>query len=235
MSDHHHHHHHHENHNKSSASLRDFVLGMSDGLTVPFALAAGLSGAVDSTAIIVTAGLAEIVAGAISMGLGGYLGAKTEKEYYESEERREHREVELVPHVERKEVEDIFRAYGVLEPELTSIVGTICDHPQKWVDFMMRYELGLEKPDPKRLLQSPLIIGGAYVVGGMVPLAPYIFMNHVSQALPVSAAVSLIALVAFGAFKGYFTGQKMWAAALQTAFIGSLAAIAAFTIAKLVT
>jgi len=228
-------HHHHEHHSSSSASLRDFVLGMSDGLTVPFALAAGLSGAVDSPVIIVTAGLAEIVAGAISMGLGGYLSAKTEKEYYESEERREQREVELVPHVETKEVEDIFRAYGVPEPQLAAVVGAICDHPQKWVDFMMRYELGLEKPDPKRLLQSPMIIGGAYILGGMVPLMPYIFMSHVAEALQVSAFVSLIALVAFGAFKGYCTGQKMWVSAMQTALIGSLAAIAAFTLAKLVT
>ena len=226
---------HPENHSRSSATIRDFVLGMSDGLTVPFALAAGLSGAVDSTGVIVVAGLAEIVAGAISMGLGGYLAAKTEKEYYESEERREHREVQLVPHLETKDVEDIFRGYGVSEEQLPAIVGAICDHPQKWVDFMMRYELGLEKPDPKRLLHSPIIIGGAYAVGGLVPLTPYMLVAHVHEALLASIGVSLVALFAFGAFKGYFTGQKVVKSALQTTIIGSVAAACAFLIAKSVT
>ena len=229
------HHHHHEHHITSSAALRDFVIGMADGLTVPFALAAGLSGAVDSTALIVTAGVAEIAAGAIAMGLGGYLSAKTEKQHYESEYARELHEVHHLPKVEAKEVSDILVGFGVPEAELPVVVEAICQHPEKWVDFMMRFELGLERPDPRRILQSPLIIGGAYVTGGLVPLAPYIFMSHVSQALPVSALVSLIALAAFGAFKGHFTGQKMWAAATQTTLIGSLAAAAAFAIAKLIT
>jgi len=224
---------HHEHHVTSAASLRDFVLGMSDGLTVPFALAAGLSGAVDSTAIIVTAGVAEIAAGAISMGLGGYLAAKTERDHYESEERREHHEVERVPHVEAKEVADILREFGVPEAQVPVVVEGIAQHPQKWVDFMMKFELGLEKPDPQRLVQSPLIIGGAYVIGGLVPLSPYMAMPHVAEALRVSVGVSLLALFAFGAFKGYFTGQKWFPAAVQTTLIGSLAA-AAFMIAKLV-
>jgi VIT1/CCC1 family predicted Fe2+/Mn2+ transporter len=230
-----HHDHHHEHHAKSSASLRDFVLGMSDGLTVPFALAAGLSGAVDSTALIVTAGVAEIAAGAISMGLGGYLAARTEKDFYEAEERREYMEVERVPHVEEKEVADIFLEFGVPEHNIKPVVDAIKAHPKRWVDFMMRFELGLDRPDPRRLVHSPVIIGGAYILGGLVPLSPYIVFHHVAQALPASIAVSIVALMAFGAFKGHYTGQKMWAAALQTTVIGAAAAACAFALAKLVS
>jgi VIT1/CCC1 family predicted Fe2+/Mn2+ transporter len=223
---------HHEHHVTSSAALRDFVIGMSDGLTVPFALAAGLSGAIDSSALIVTAGVAEIVAGAIAMGLGGYMGAKTEQEHYDNERQRELREINLLPKVEAKEVGDILTDFGVPEAELPVVVNAICQHPEKWVDFMMRFELGLERPDPRRLLQSPLIIGSAYAVGGLVPLLPYMFESSAAQALPYSVVISLIALVAFGAFKGYFTGQNLWRSALQTSVIGSLAAAAAFGIAK---
>jgi len=205
---------------------------MSDGLTVPFALAAGLSGAVDSTTLIVTAGVAEIAAGAISMGLGGYLAAKTEKDYYESEERREHDEVKHLPHVEAKEVGDILREFGVPDSHVPAVVEGISSHPQKWVDFMMRFELGLERPDPKRLFKSPAIIGGAYIVGGLIPLSPYIMMHHVMPALEASIGISLIALFAFGAFKGHYTGQKPLKAALSTTFIGSLAAAAAYMIAR---
>jgi vacuolar iron transporter family protein len=226
--------HHHEHHITSSAGMRDFVIGMADGLTVPFALAAGLSGAINSTALIVAAGLAEVAAGAIAMGLGGYLGAKTEKEHYESEHRRELREVETLPRVEAREVSDILKDFGVPDQHLPVVVGAICQNPQKWVDFMMRFELGLDRPDPRRLVQSPLIIGGAYVMGGLVPLMPYMIFHSVSEALPVSVVVSLIALVAFGAFKGYFTGQKVMRSAMQTTMIGSLAAAAAYSIAKLI-
>ena len=226
---------HHEHHITSPASLRDFVIGMSDGLTVPFALAAGLSGTIDTSSLIVIAGIAEIAAGSISMGLGGYLAAKTEKEHYESEHKRELQEVQLLPKVEAKEVADILINFGVPEAELPIVVEAICTHPGKWVDFMMRFELGLERPDPRRLLQSPLIIGGAYAVGGLVPLLPYMFVQHASQALPISIMVSLIALVAFGAFKGYFTGQPVFRSAAQTAIIGSLAAAAAFILAKMVS
>jgi VIT1/CCC1 family predicted Fe2+/Mn2+ transporter len=222
---------HHEHHVKSSEMLRDFVIGMSDGLTVPFALAAGLAGAVDSTGLIVTAGAAEIAAGAIAMGLGGFLGAKTERDHYESERQREFREVECVPHVEAKEVEDILQEFGVPQEQLTPVVDAIRRNPAKWVDFMMRFELGLERPDPRRMVESPLIIGGAYALAGMVPLFPYIVMDHIADALPLSVAVSIAALFAFGAFKGYFTGQKLWASALQTTLIGALAAAAAFVIA----
>jgi vacuolar iron transporter family protein len=225
---------HHEHHVTSSAALRDFVIGMADGLTVPFALAAGLAGAIDSTDLIVTAGVAEIAAGAIAMGLGGYLGAKTESQHYESERQREFREVECVPQIEAKEVEDILREFGVPDEHLTTVVDGIRRQPSKWVDFMMRFELGLEKPDPRRLVQSPVIIGGAYVAGGFVPLLPYIIYGHIADALPVSVVVSLIALFAFGVFKGHFTGQKKLRSGVQTTIIGGLAASAAFLIARLV-
>jgi VIT1/CCC1 family predicted Fe2+/Mn2+ transporter len=223
---------HHEHHVTSSAALRDFVIGMSDGLTVPFALAAGLSGAIDSSALIVTAGVAEIVAGAIAMGLGGYMGAKTEQEHYDNERQRELREIDLLPKVEAKEVADILTDFGVPEAELPVVVNAICKHPEKWVDFMMRFELGLERPNPRRLFSSPLIIGSAYAVGGLVPLLPYMFQSSAAQAFPYSVVISLIALVAFGAFKGYFTGQNLWRSALQTSVIGSIAAAAAYGIAK---
>jgi VIT1/CCC1 family predicted Fe2+/Mn2+ transporter len=224
-------HHHHEHHVESSQMLRDFVIGMADGLTVPFALAAGLAGAIDSTDIIVTAGAAEIAAGCIAMGLGGYLGAKTEKEHYESEHRREMREVELVPHIEAKEVEEILQGFGVPQEHVPTVSQAIMKNPRKWVDFMMRFELGLERPDPKRLIQSPVVIGGAYALGGFVPLFPYIIYDTINEALPVSVVVSLVALFAFGAFKGYFTGQKVLKSGAQTTIIGALAAAAAYFIA----
>lgn len=215
--------------------LRDFVIGMADGLTVPFALAAGLAGAIDSTGLIVTAGVAEIAAGSIAMGLGGYLGAKTEKEHYESEHKREQMEVERVPHIEAKEVEDILSEFGVPDAQVGIVSQGIMQHPEKWINFMMKFELGLTRPDPRRLFQSPLVIGGAYILGGLVPLFPYMMHDTVAEALPVSVAISLVALFAFGAFKGYFTGQKVMTSALQTAAIGSAAAGAAFMIAKMIS
>lgn len=226
--------HHHEHHVTSSAALRDFVIGMSDGLTVPFALAAGLAGAIDSTAIVVTAGVAEVAAGAISMGLGGYLAARTERDHYNSELKREEDEVINLPQVEAKEVGDILREFGVPEAQVPAVVDGIRSNPKKWVDFMMRFELGLERPDPRRMVATPLTIGGAYAVGGLVPLLPYMLIGHVGQALPVSAGLSLAALAAFGAFKAYYTGQKMFAGAWQTALIGGLAAAAAYMIARMV-
>lgn len=226
---------HTEHHVQSSAALRDFVIGMSDGLTVPFALAAGLSGAVDSTGLIVAAGVAEIVAGSIAMGLGGYLGARTEKEHYESEEKREYYEVAELTQREMDETADILRNFGVPDDQVPAVVKGIMSDPKKWVDFMMRFELGLERPDPRRIYQSPAIIGGAYALGGFVPLLPYMLMEHVADALPVSVVVSLVALAAFGAFKGYFTGQKLLKSALQTTLIGAAAATAAFAIARLVS
>ncbi len=222
-----------EKHRTSSATLRDFVLGMSDGLTVPFALAAGLSGALNSASIIVLAGLAEIVAGGIAMGLGGYLAAKTEADHYQSEYCREMLEVEEVPHVEAEEVAIILQEFGLQEAQIPPVVNAIQSNPQKWVDFMMRFELGLEKPDPRRLILSPLTIGAAYVLGGLVPLIPYMFFHRVQQGLLYSIIVTLLALFSFGAFKGHFTGRNKVRSALQTTIIGAAAAAAAFVVVRL--
>jgi len=227
--------HHHEHHNKSSEALRDFVIGMSDGLTVPFALAAGLAGVTDSTSLIVTAGVAEIAAGCIAMGLGGYMGAKTEREHYIAEHARELHEVTTMREHELSETAKILREFGVPEAQVPLVVAGISANPNKWVDFMMRFELGLERPNPRRLYQSPLVIGGAYALGGTIPLVPFIVWPHVHEALPISVGVTMIALAAFGAFKGYFTGQKLWKSALQTTMIGAAAAGAAFIIARWVS
>src|SRR5262245_44520249 len=177
---------------------------MADGLTVPFALAAGLSGAVESTAVIVTAGLAEIAAGAIAMGLGGYQAARTDAEHYETELARERRETEEVPRVEVEEVASVFRRYGLGEPELRPILAAITADRRRWVDFMMRFELGLDRPDPKRARESALTIAAAYVAGGLIPLLPYIVLGRVRTALAVSVGLTLLALFAFGSVKSRF-------------------------------
>jgi VIT1/CCC1 family predicted Fe2+/Mn2+ transporter len=223
-----------EHHFTASESVRDVVIGMSDGLTVPFALAAGLTGAVAANRIIVTAGLAEIAAGSIAMGLGGFLAARSDAEHYASERDREHREVNEKPAVEAREVADIFRSYGLSEEETKPILKAFEKRPQQWIDFMMRFELGLEKPDPKRALQSALTIGGAYAVGGLIPLAPYMLIPNAEKSLAFSVALTLLALACFGFVKGRFTGARPWRSALQTTFIGGVAAAAAFAIARAV-
>lgn len=225
---------HTERHFTSSAIVRDVVIGMSDGLTVPFALAAGLTGAVNTTAIIVTAGLAEIAAGSIAMGLGGYLAARSDAEHYAKEREREKREVAEIPHEEMREVAEVFQAYGLTEDETWPIVQALRRQPKNWIDFMMRFELGLEKPNPRRALVSALTIASAYVVGGLIPLFPYIVTQTTSSALVISIFVTLVALLLFGFVKGRFTGMKPLRSALQTALIGSAAAGAAFGIARLI-
>ncbi len=226
---------HHEHHFTGSEMLRDIVIGMSDGLTVPFALAAGLSGAVDNTGIIVTAGLAEIAAGSIAMGLGGYLAARGDAQHYASERVREAAEVVAIPDVEAREVAEVFEAYGVTAEESRPVVDALRRRPEAWVDFMMRFELGLEKPEPRRALASALTIAIAYIVGGFIPLTPYIFVKTAPTALAVSVGVTLLALAVFGYVKGRFTGARAWLAALQTLAIGGLAAGAAFLIAKAIS
>lgn len=230
---------HTERHFTASEVVRDIVIGMSDGLTVPFALAAGLTGGLagtsNPTSIIVTAGLAEIAAGSIAMGLGGYLAAKSDAEHYAKEREREKREVAEIPHEEMKEVAEVFEEYGLTREQTRPLVEALRKQPQKWIDFMMRFELGLEKPDPKRAFTSALTIGGAYAVGGFVPLAPYMATRSASTALLFSIALTLLALLVFGFIKGRFTGMRPVRSALQTAFIGSVAAGAAFLIAKAIT
>ena len=211
------------------------VIGMADGLTVPFALAAGLSGAISATRIIVVAGLAEIAAGSIAMGLGGYLAAKSDADHYESELKREAREVEEIPEEEALEVMAVFQQYGLTEAEATPIVESLQKRPKEWIDFMMRFELGLEKPDPSRALRSALTIAGAYVAGGLIPLGPYILLPDAHSALLASVGFTIAALAVFGAVKGHFTGMPAGPSALRTAVIGGLAAAAAFGIARLVS
>ena len=218
-----------ERHFTASEFVRDVVIGMSDGLTVPFALAAGLSGTTVSTAIIVTAGLAEIAAGSIAMGLGGYLAARSDAEHYVSEKLREEREVETVPEVELDEVAVLFRAYGLTDREIDPILRAFQANPPAWVDFMMRYELGLEEPNPRRALNSALTIAGAYVAGGLIPLAPYMLLSGTRQAQVASVVVTLTALTVFGYIKGRFTGTRPF----RSALIGGIAAAAAFLIARM--
>ena len=224
-----------ERHFTAGERVRDIVIGMSDGLTVPFALAAGLSGAVSSSRIIVTAGLAEVAAGSIAMGLGGYLAARGDAEHYASELSREEQEIRDVPEVEAAEVKEVLTNYGVSPAEAGSIVAAMRQRPTQWRDFMMRFELGLEAPDPKRALQSALTIALAYVVGGLIPLAPYLAISSAQAALRTSVVVTLLALVIFGYAKGRYTGAGPARSALQTTVIGSLAAAAAFAIARAIS
>ena len=225
---------HQELHLKSSDLITDVVIGMSDGLTVPFALAAGLSGAVDSTAIIVIAGIAEIAAGSIAMGLGGYLAGKTEQDHYNSELQREYYEVDNLRDREIAETKEFFANIG-LSPELQDrATEEIAKDKKQWVDFMMKYELGLDKPDPRRATKSALNIGISYIVGGLVPLSPYFFVHTPTEALKISIVVTLICLFVFGYFKSKVTGVNPWAGAIRIMLIGALAAGAAFGIARLI-
>lgn len=224
-----------EKHFESPAIVRDFVIGMSDGLTVPFALAAGLSGAVDSTAIVITAGLAEIAAGSIAMGLGGYLAGQTEIEHYETEEKREYDEIKNLHEVEIKETKEIFAEYGLDEETQEKIAREMAKHPKKWVDFMMRFELGLEKPDKNRAHQSALVIGLSYVVGGLIPLSAYFFASSSLQGLIWSSIITVISLVMFGLVKSKFTGQPLFKGALRVTIVGIVAAGAAFGISRLIS
>ncbi|MCX6318460.1 MAG: VIT1/CCC1 transporter family protein [Bacteroidetes bacterium] len=224
---------HREEHMKSSEALRDIVIGMSDGLTVPFALAAGLSGAVDSTSIIVIAGIAEVAAGSIAMGLGGYLAGKTEQDHYNSEEKREYYEVEHLREREIEETREFFANIGLSKELQDKAADEISRDKKQWVDFMMKYELGLEKPDPKRATKSALNIGLSYIVGGLVPLSPYFFMDSSTEALKISVLVTLLCLFVFGFFKSKLTGINPWWGALRVMLIGAVAAGAAFGVAKL--
>jgi predicted membrane protein (TIGR00267 family) len=225
---------HHEHHLKSSDTIRDIVIGMSDGLTVPFALAAGLSGAIISSGIVVTAGIAEIVAGSIAMGLGGFLAGKTEADHYFSELKRENEEVERVPEQEKMEVKEIFAGFGLSAQLQQDIAEEMAKDKGKWVDFMMRYELGLEKPEVNRASKSALTIGISYIVGGIIPLSPYFFIADSRNALFYSCIITMACLFIFGYFKSKVTGQPAISGALKVLVIGALAAAAAFFMAKLI-
>ena len=224
-----------ERHFRSAAAVRDVVIGLSDGLTVPFALAAGLSGALSSTRLVVTAGIAEIVAGSISMGLGGYLAARTERDHYLAELHREERETETVPEREAEEVAQVLKGYGLDAREAAPVVRAIRADRPRWVGFMMRFELGLEEPDPSRMWKSALTIAVSHALGGLIPLLPYMLAKKVQTGLWFSVAVTLAALFVFGYAKNRVTGLRPWRGGLQTILTGGLAAGAAFGIARLVS
>jgi VIT1/CCC1 family predicted Fe2+/Mn2+ transporter len=228
------HHSHTEEHMKGSETLKDIVIGMADGLTVPFALAAGLSGAVKDVHLIIIAGLAEIAAGSIAMGLGGYLAGKTELDHYQSELRREYDEIEKVPQVEREEVREFFERLGLSKQVQEQATEELIKDKDRWADFMMKYELGLEKPDPKRAHKSGFNIGASYIVGGMIPLSPYFLVEDGITGLQYSAVVTLICLFIFGYFKSKLTGTSPIAGAIRVMIIGAIAAGCAFGIAKLI-
>jgi len=224
-----------ESHFTGSELVRDIVIGMSDGLTVPFALAAGLSGAVAGTRIVVVAGLAEIAAGSIAMGLGGYLAAKGDAEHYQHELDREWVEIEELPEVEAREVAEVLESYGLTEQEARPVVEALRQRPKDWVDFMMRFELGLEKPEPTRARNSALTIALSYVVGGIVPLVPYMLVSTPKTGFLYSILVTLLALAVFGFVKSRFTGARPGRGALQTVAIGGIAAAVAYLLARLIS
>jgi len=224
-----------ERHFASGALVRDIVIGMADGLTVPFALAAGLSGAVSMTRLIVLAGLAEIAAGSIAMGLGGYLAAKGDAQHYASERAREEREIVERVQDEEQEIYDIFSTYGVTEEDSTPVLNALKRNPRAWVDFMMRFELGLEKPEPQRARNSAATIAASYVVGGFIPLAPYMILQDAYSALKWSVLITIVALAVFGYIKGRAAGVSPVRSALQTTFTGGVAAAAAFGLARLLS
>lgn len=225
----------HEKHFSGGETVRDVVIGMADGLTVPFALAAGISGAIASTQIVVTAGLAEVAAGSIAMGLGGFLAARGDAEHFRSELRRETQEIADVPEREIQEIVEIFNDYGVSSSEAEPVISALRRDPKAWCNFMMRFELGLAEPDPKRALRSAFTISGSYIVGGLIPLLPYMLATDAHQALTLSICVTLMALGLFGFVKGHFTGVSKLKSAWQTVLVGGLAAGVAFGIAKVIS
>jgi VIT1/CCC1 family predicted Fe2+/Mn2+ transporter len=229
----HHPHHHHETHSASTITLRDIVIGLSDGLTVPFALAAGLSGAVSSNSIVIIAGIAEVVAGTISMGLGGYLAGQTEIDHYAGEKQREYQEVKEIPLEEEREIKEILAAYGISEHTQTQVAKELAQDHDKWVDFMMRFELGLEKPDPKQAFVSAFRIGASYAVGGLIPLSAYWFTSTPAQGLFYSSIITVVCLGLFGYWKAKLTSQDIFKGVGMTILIGIGAAAAAFGVARL--
>ncbi|HJV45949.1 MAG TPA: VIT1/CCC1 transporter family protein [Bacillota bacterium] len=226
---------HTEKHFMAPDVIRDIVIGMADGLTVPFALAAGLSGTVSNTELVVVAGLAEIAAGSIAMGLGGYLAARTDREHYLSELDRERREIVELPDHERAEVMEVLTEWGMGEKEANLATDAITKNPDKWIDFMMKFELGLEEPEPKRARNSSLTIGISYIIGGFIPLFPYMIIHNPNSALLTSVVLTLMALFIFGFVKGRFTGSNSWKSAWQTTLVGGLAASVAFLVARFIS
>jgi len=226
---------HTEEHTHEGVSVRDVILGVSDGLTVPFALAAGLSGAVESNFIVFLAGVAEMLAGGIAMGLGGYLSEKSHAEIYRKELAREQYEVQRVPEQEKREVRDIWKSRGYDGEELEQLVEAIIKDRRRWVDFMMREELGMIEPAVGAALKTSLTIGVSYVAGALVPLFPFILPLTIPQALLMSSATTLTTLFLVGIFKARYTGGLWWRSGLETLLIGAAAAGAAYVLVRLLS
>ncbi len=224
-----------EKHFTAGDTVRDIVIGLSDGLTVPFALAAGLSGAIAASRLVVTAGLAEVAAGSIAMGLGGYLAAQGDAQHYAGERLREEQEIEVIPEEERREVAELFEQYGMTAEQSRELALALSQNPKAWVDFMMRFELGMEEPDPKRAVRSALTIAGSYIAGGAIPLFPYMLQSNAHSALPLSTGITLVALAIFGWVKGRFTAMSPFRSAVQTTLIGGIAAATAFALARAIS
>lgn len=225
------HHEHKEEHFEGSQMVRDIVIGMADGLTVPFALTAGLSGALDSNTIIITAGLAEIVAGSIAMGLGGYLAGTTEYEHYQAEKKREYWEVDHLPEKEKEEIREILEEYGVSHELSSQVAEDLAQDKDKWVDFMMRFELELDEPEMNQAKKSAANIAFAYIAGGLVPLTGYFITEQPEDGLLYSSIFTVLALFGFGYFKSKLTGQNKMKGALKTTLVGVIASAAAYFIA----
>lgn len=222
---------HKEAHLKQPGFLRDIVIGLSDGITVPFALTAGISGAINNNDIIITAGIAEICAGAISMGLGGYWAGKTEEEHYYNELEREYSEIKDLPLVEKEEIKEVFARYGLSKATQDIVAEELSKNDKSWAEFMMRYELGLEEPEKGRATKSAANIAISYIVGGTIPLLGYVFTDNAGNGLRDSSIFTILCLLLFGYFKSKLTGQNPYSGALKTTGIGILAAASAFAIA----
>ncbi|KAG1178300.1 hypothetical protein G6F70_000145 [Rhizopus microsporus] len=222
-----------EEHFESAEIVRDTIIGLSDGLTVPFALAAGLS-SLGSSKIVIYGGVAELVSGAISMGLGGYLAARAEMEHYRTERIREELEVEECPQDEEEEIVEILEPYGLDRETIQPLIEKLKRDPQKFVDFMMKFELNLEMPDPHRSWISALTIGFSYFIGGLIPLIPYFFIDDATIGLYASIAVTSLTLLIFGYIKSRLVNPKgAISGAFQTLLIGAVAAGASYGIVYL--
>jgi len=224
-----------ELHNKNTTLVKDIIIGMSDGLTVPFALTAGLSGVLNTNHLIIVSGLAEITAGCISMGLGGFLAGQSEVEHYNAELKREYSEIESVPLTELKEVENIFTKMGVSEPLSKQVALQVSKNKDNWSDLMMKLELNMEQPAKNHAAISASTIAISYLVGGSIPLFPYIISSDSKMGFKISCIVTIMALIIFGYFKSKMTGQPLIKGTIKVAVTGLVAAAAAFLLAKAVS
>ena len=224
---------HEETHVVQVEPVRDLVVGVAEGLTVPFALTAALAAGAAAPPVILGAGLAATAAGAVASGLGGYLAARREAEHYAAERRREEEETRLYPDRERWEVAAVLHRYGVRGAVLNQAVEAVASDRRKWVDFMMRFELDLAEPDPNRAARAAVATFAAQLAGGLIPLLPYLVFASPRPALLVSCGITALALLAFGWLKARATGLSPLRGALQSLALGTAAAFLAWLAARL--